>query len=62
MISLIIFDCDGVLVDSERIGNEVLRDCLAGAGIELSFDEVVSHFKGLSLRDCARTIRSGSRR
>jgi HAD superfamily hydrolase (TIGR01509 family) len=32
MLELVIFDCDGVLLDSEVIFARVLADCLAGAG------------------------------
>ena len=31
---LIIFDCDGVLVDSEAIGNKFIAEALSALGIE----------------------------
>ncbi|WP_321392713.1 HAD family hydrolase [Emcibacter sp.] len=46
---LVIFDCDGVLVDSEPLANQVLRDGLAREGLDLSLSEVVSEFVGLSM-------------
>ena len=49
---LIIFDCDGVLIDSERILNQVLRECLAEHGLHLSFDDAIRHFKGHSTQAC----------
>ena len=33
---LVIFDCDGVLVDSEAIGNRFISEALTLAGIPLS--------------------------
>ena len=33
---LVIFDCDGVLVDSERLTNQVFIDMLAVEGVNLS--------------------------
>ena len=33
---LIIFDCDGVLVDSEAIGNRFIAEALTALGIETS--------------------------
>ncbi|MFC7049579.1 HAD family hydrolase [Emcibacter nanhaiensis] len=46
---LVIFDCDGVLVDSEPIANRVLRDALAREGLKMTLAEVVSEFVGLSM-------------
>ncbi len=48
-IDLVIFDCDGVLVDSEPLANEELRKALAEQGLDMSFDEVVETFVGLSM-------------
>lgn len=47
-ISLIIFDCDGVLVDSERISNEVLVQVLGEHGVGLSWQEAQATFIGKS--------------
>ncbi|WP_417317455.1 HAD family hydrolase [Emcibacter sp.] len=46
---LVIFDCDGVLVDSEPIANRVLRDALADEGLEMSLSDVIAEFVGLSM-------------
>ena len=45
---LIIFDCDGVLVDSEVIGNTVLAEVVTEAGWPMGVDKAMQHFKGLS--------------
>ena len=54
--TLVIFDCDGVLVDSERIANELLRDYVARVGVTLSFEETVIAFKGRSKKDCLKVL------
>lgn len=46
--SLVIFDCDGVLVDSERLSIEVDRQVLAELGWDLTFEEIVDRFVGRS--------------
>jgi HAD superfamily hydrolase (TIGR01509 family) len=56
---LIIFDCDGVLVDSEAIANEVLAGALADYGIALAASEARAIFAGLSVDDVRR--RAGER-
>lgn len=43
---LIIFDCDGVLVDSEPIANAVMAKALTAQGWPLTGPESVSRFKG----------------
>lgn len=56
MNALVIFDCDGVLVDSERIAHEVLNGMLAERGLALSFDETVQRFIGTSLPVCLQRV------
>ena len=46
---LIIFDCDGVLVDSEVLSCNCLCEALARHGIELSIDEAIELFVGRSM-------------
>lgn len=48
-IDLVIFDCDGVLVDSEAIANPLLRDALAEHGLEMTLDEVIQSYVGRSM-------------
>lgn len=49
---LIIFDCDGVLVDSEGLCAQVFSEQLQGIGLEYSVDWCLEHFHGLSLPEC----------
>jgi HAD superfamily hydrolase (TIGR01509 family) len=46
---LVIFDCDGVLVDSESIALGQVRDALGRAGLKLTHAEAVDRFLGLSI-------------
>ena len=46
---LVIFDCDGVLVDSEKIQNAVLADMLGRRGIRMTEADVVREFIGLTI-------------
>lgn len=52
----VIFDCDGVLVDSEPLALEVMADELASLGVALGEDEIHRRFTGRSLPDCERII------
>jgi len=45
---LVIFDCDGVLIDSELLSVQVDLQCLAEFGIELSADEIIERYTGTS--------------
>lgn len=49
--SALIFDCDGVLVDSEAIAIAAEREMLAGWGLDYDFQTFVSRFVGLHNRD-----------
>jgi len=44
----IIFDFDGVLIDSEYVGNRLLAEQLAGLGHDVTIDDALDHFVGLS--------------
>jgi HAD superfamily hydrolase (TIGR01509 family) len=57
-IRLVIFDCDGVLVDSEGIALEVLVEALAEKGIMLTTDEAAERFLGRSLGSLTEVVRS----
>ncbi len=46
---LIIFDNDGVLVDTEVIANHILADLLSSYGLSTTFDEAVGLYLGTSL-------------
>ncbi|MBS1177212.1 MAG: family hydrolase [Proteobacteria bacterium] len=56
LIELLIFDCDGVLVDSERLSHGVLQQMLAELGVTLSFDATVERFIGSSLPVCMARV------
>lgn len=43
---LVIFDCDGVLVDSEPLTNQILRDSLAAHGLDLQLSDTTRLFVG----------------
>ncbi|NEQ53287.1 MAG: HAD family hydrolase [Leptolyngbya sp. SIO3F4] len=54
---LIIFDCDGVLVDSERIANKVFADVLnQECGFSLSLDDMFETFVGHSSAQCMQIV------
>lgn len=46
---LIIFDCDGVLIDSEVLSCRCLSEALAGYGVKLGVDQALDLFLGRSL-------------
>lgn len=50
-IDLIIFDCDGVLVDTETVGSKVLSRHLNRHGINVSPDQCLDIFIGLSAQN-----------
>ncbi|HEY5193797.1 MAG TPA: HAD family hydrolase [Solirubrobacteraceae bacterium] len=50
-LQLVIFDCDGVLVDSERISNRVLAEMLTTEGLPTTLQEALAEYKGLLLSD-----------
>lgn len=57
-IALVIFDCDGVLIDSEVISATVLIEEAAAEGVTLTRDYVRDHFLGRSFPTVAATIRT----
>jgi HAD superfamily hydrolase (TIGR01509 family) len=54
----VIFDCDGVLVDSEPIGNKVMVEMANALGANIDLDYAYLHFKGNSLYKCMQHIRN----
>jgi HAD superfamily hydrolase (TIGR01509 family) len=48
---LVIFDCDGVLVDSEVISNDVLASALTAEGLPTTLVEARREYQGLLLAD-----------
>lgn len=55
-IKCVIFDCDGVLVDSEHVSNEVLLNLARRHGYDRSREEVLREFSGRSLQQCLLMI------
>ena len=53
---LVIFDCDGVLVDSELLANRVLAEAVTALGIDMDADEAMRTFRGLKMAECVRQI------
>ena len=51
---LVVFDCDGVLVDSELISNRVLADTLASIGLPLTIEQSIQEFMGRDARHLVR--------
>ena len=52
----LILDFDGVLVDSEQAGNQLLADLLTELGHPTSLDDTYDHYVGLAGRDFFRAV------
>jgi len=50
-IDLVIFDCDGVLVDSERITTRLLAEVVTELGWPMTSDDATTRFKGRDLHE-----------
>lgn len=50
-LQLVIFDCDGVLVDSEAIANRVLAEVLTECGLPTTPEQALAEYKGRILAD-----------
>ncbi|PTV97195.1 HAD superfamily hydrolase (TIGR01509 family) [Rhodobacter aestuarii] len=57
MFDLVIFDCDGVLIDSEIISAQMLIAELALNGVEIDLDYVARHFLGRSYPTVLKQVR-----
>jgi HAD superfamily hydrolase (TIGR01509 family) len=55
-MALVIFDCDGVLVDSEPLANAVLNDHLRAVGLDMPLEESTRLFTGLSMKSSVALI------
>ena len=55
-IELVIFDCDGVLIDSEVLANSSEVEFLKEFGIEIELDEYMRRFLGKSNKDVVREL------
>jgi len=55
-IELVIFDCDGVLLDSERISCECAVAALQSVGLQIDIDTVFKRFVGVPRHDMAMQV------
>ena len=53
---LVIFDCDGVLVDSEVIAARIEAELLTQAGYEISAEELSEVYAGLTFKDILMAV------
>jgi HAD superfamily hydrolase (TIGR01509 family) len=53
---LVIFDCDGVVVDSERIVQDVFGKFIRSFGVRLTEAEMNERFSGLRLTECLAKV------
>jgi HAD superfamily hydrolase (TIGR01509 family) len=53
---LVIFDNDGVLVDSEVLGNKVMAETLTACGYPITWEETVRRFLGGTLTGVRQTV------
>lgn len=53
---LIIFDCDGVLIDSEVVGCAVDAEALTEAGIPIALEDILQRFTGTTSREMYETL------
>lgn len=58
---LVIFDCDGVLVDSEIVAARVEADLLTAAGYPIEAEDLARLYAGLTFRDIMLRIEQESR-
>jgi HAD superfamily hydrolase (TIGR01509 family) len=49
VIGSVIFDCDGVLVDTEHISNRVLAGLLTAAGLPTTFEDCMRDYRGRAM-------------
>lgn len=55
-IKLVIFDCDGVLVDSEYLSAQINAELLTAAGFPISAEELSERYTGMILKDALTLI------
>jgi HAD superfamily hydrolase (TIGR01509 family) len=52
----VIFDCDGVLVDSDRISLRIQAEWISALGLETSYEDCVRDFLGLGMPETLRIL------
>lgn len=55
-VECVIFDCDGTLVDTELLGNEVFASMLLTHGFSVTPSEAMGRFRGMKLADCLTEV------
>lgn len=55
-IEAVIFDCDGTLVDSERLANAALVECVAPFGLRMSTEDAMQRYVGGKMADCVADL------
>ena len=55
---LVIFDCDGVLVNSEPIANRIMAQVLTETGLPTTLETCYEHFMGRTMSDCVNILAS----
>ncbi len=60
LLKLVIFDCDGVLVDSEAVSNAVLADALGAAGVPTTAEQAQARYRGKLLEDISEDVKASS--
>jgi HAD superfamily hydrolase (TIGR01509 family) len=53
----VVFDCDGVLVDSEPLSNEIFAQVLTEEGLPTTYDDSVRRYLGRNTAECVAQIR-----
>lgn len=59
---MVIFDCNGVLVDSEPIANAVLADAFQRAGLRVTADTLARRFHGRRLPEICTVVEAATKR
>jgi HAD superfamily hydrolase (TIGR01509 family) len=56
VVELVIFDCDGVLVDSDRISLRIQAEWISALGLETTYEDCVRDFLGLGMPATLRIL------
>lgn len=56
MADLVIFDCDGVLVDSDRISLRIQAEWISALGLETTYEDCVRDFLSLGMPATLRIL------
>jgi len=57
-LNLVIFDCDGVLVDSEPLINRIEAECFTQIGAPMTGEQAITQFKGKTVEQVANALES----